>query len=706
MRAELIRWVTPPIFPGDKAKTRRARVLHAILILVMTFAVLVTFGNWLGGKTPIWVVILDGVTFIGSLIFYILVRRGEVWWTSLGMLISSFGFAALFSIALGTIRTPIPATYFFLIVAAGLLYDKKGLFLAIIASSLSVGGLIWAENERLLPPADYSVSITQWVTWTSLFGLGGGIVYWGFRMIHSALIRADKEIAERAQIEEIMHQRNAELTTLNQIGQVLSKLVKSSDVLERIYEEIGRALDNRNLFIALYDQTSQYLSFPVYTMQGRRLDSSGRKLGNGITDYIIRNNRPVLIKQDMADTLKHLGIDLIGTPSCSLVAVPMSIDKRVIGVIAHQNYEQENAYDDHHIELLTTIALQAAVALENARLYGAIQQELEERKRAEDALRKREREYKTLAENAPDMIVRVDRQYRFIYVNPIAEKEFGMSPSTLLGRTHREVIHSQSIIDQPEAIIRQIFETGKEIGFEITIRRPDGEKYFLSRGVPEFAADGSVESALFIHRNITKYKEIEQQLHDANLKLQAQVDELNDLHTQLREQAMRDPLTQLYNRRYLNEIFPREIARALRGEYALGVLMIDIDHFKNINDEHGHLVGDEALQAIANLIVAHLRKSDIVCRYGGEELVCLLPNTTQDQVSERAGQLCAAIANLVISSSCPTVRVTASIGTAIFPTHGNDMIAVLNAVDNALYDAKQAGRNCVRASRMPNPSIS
>jgi PAS domain S-box-containing protein len=134
------------------------------------------------------------------------------------------------------------------------------------------------------------------------------------------------------------------------------------------------------------------------------------------------------------------------------------------------------------------------------------------RNQMENELRTREREFKTLVENAPDVIVRFDRQHRHIYVNPVVEKEFGSIPAELLGKSHRELGQSLEMASWSEKIINEIFETGEEITFELENPSPDGPKYFLSRGVPEFGADGQVESALFIHHNITERKKIEKAL--------------------------------------------------------------------------------------------------------------------------------------------------------------------------------------------------
>jgi diguanylate cyclase (GGDEF)-like protein len=143
-------------------------------------------------------------------------------------------------------------------------------------------------------------------------------------------------------------------------------------------------------------------------------------------------------------------------------------------------------------------------------------------------------------------------------------------------------------------------------------------------------------------------------------------------------------------------MLPRELARARRNHAELGFLMVDIDHFKVINDTYGHKSGDEALQTIADSIVSNLRASDIVCRFGGEEILCLILEATEDTALRRAEQLRLAISHLPIIVSHPDVRVTVSIGVALFAENTSDITSALNAADRALYQAKESGRNCVR----------
>jgi diguanylate cyclase (GGDEF)-like protein len=160
----------------------------------------------------------------------------------------------------------------------------------------------------------------------------------------------------------------------------------------------------------------------------------------------------------------------------------------------------------------------------------------------------------------------------------------------------------------------------------------------------------------------------------------------------LREDAIRDPLTNLYNRRFLQDYLSRELIRAEREEIRVAVIMIDLDHFKRVNDTKGHGVGDIVLMEVAALLKRHIRGSDIACRYGGEEFTLVLPNATAQSARSRAEAICSAVRE----ESDRLMGVTASLGVAIFPTHASDADALLRAADRALYEAKGRGRDQVR----------
>jgi len=182
------------------------------------------------------------------------------------------------------------------------------------------------------------------------------------------------------------------------------------------------------------------------------------------------------------------------------------------------------------------------------------------------------------------------------------------------------------------------------------------------------------------------------------------------LRDRLRDQSIRDPLTGLFNRRYLEETLTRELNRAERKSSPLGVLVVDIDHFKRLNDTHGHDAGDAALAEVGRLLARSFRSSDITCRYGGEEFVVVLPEAARDFTIARAESLRQAVKELrAASQGRPAQAISVSIGVAHFPDDGRTPEALIRAADVALYAAKAQGRDRVvvaAAVAAPPPAAS
>ncbi|MBA4502404.1 GGDEF domain-containing protein [Marinobacterium marinum] len=172
---------------------------------------------------------------------------------------------------------------------------------------------------------------------------------------------------------------------------------------------------------------------------------------------------------------------------------------------------------------------------------------------------------------------------------------------------------------------------------------------------------------------------------------------LTNLHLreQLIEEASHDPLTGLYNRRYLHNWLGHELARSDRHGRSLGLMLIDIDHFKQINDHFGHEAGDLALQGIAAFILQQIRESDIACRFGGEEIILALPEASLFHAQERATDLLQGIRSLSLRthSGTPLPELTVSIGLAAYPQHAHNADSLIRVADQAMYRAKAAGRN-------------
>jgi diguanylate cyclase (GGDEF)-like protein len=172
----------------------------------------------------------------------------------------------------------------------------------------------------------------------------------------------------------------------------------------------------------------------------------------------------------------------------------------------------------------------------------------------------------------------------------------------------------------------------------------------------------------------------------------------------LRSQSIHDPLTGLFNRRYMAETLEREVHRVRRVGSPLGVLMVDVDGFKQQNDTFGHDAGDAILVELAGLLQRSLRKEDIACRYGGEEFVLVLPDAALENASRRAEQLREAVRRMRVSHRDTLLGpITVSIGVAAFPIHGSDGASLLKAADMALYEAKKGGRDRVTLASPPEP---
>ena len=167
------------------------------------------------------------------------------------------------------------------------------------------------------------------------------------------------------------------------------------------------------------------------------------------------------------------------------------------------------------------------------------------------------------------------------------------------------------------------------------------------------------------------------------------------LRETLRQESILDPLTQLYNRRHMEISLSREVRRAKRHNTPLGIILLDVDHFKVFNDSYGHEAGDIVLQEMGSLLRRHIRAEDIACRYGGEEFLLILPEATIDGTKQRAEELRVMVKQLRIPYKHNMLNITISLGVAGLPEHGSTGRAIINAADSALYQAKAAGRNRV-----------
>lgn len=305
----------------------------------------------------------------------------------------------------------------------------------------------------------------------------------------------------------------------------------------------------------------------------------------------------------------------------------------------------------------------------------------------------------TALRSAANGVVITDRAGTITWVNPAACAITGYSAEELVGR-HTRILKSTRHEPEFYAKLWRTVTRGDSWSGTIVNRRKDGTEYQEEQTIaPVLDENGAITHFIAIKQDVTEQRRVQAELERAHAELAARLSEIEDLNEQLREQAIRDPLTGLHNRRYLEQTMKRDISRARRSGESLVVAAIDVDHFKSVNDVHGHAVGDRVLLQLADVLLSQVRSSDLVCRVGGEEFVVVMPRAEiLGAVSRAEGWRAAFAKRTVDGRDGAPVRATISIGIARFRDPAESFAACLRRADEALYAAKNAGRDRVVAA--------
>lgn len=290
------------------------------------------------------------------------------------------------------------------------------------------------------------------------------------------------------------------------------------------------------------------------------------------------------------------------------------------------------------------------------------------------------------------------------WVNPAACEMSGYDAEELIGQPV-SILKSGA---HPGMFFRELWETVLAGGIwqgTIVNRHKSGALYHEEQTIaPVRSARGEITHFVAIRQDITARVQAEQELRATRDELTRRVKEVEELHVQLREQAIRDPLTGLFNRRYLDETLAREIARAQRSNTPLVIAVFDLDQFKRINDEWGHAVGDKVIQAFGAILIGRSRTDDVACRYGGEEFIVVFVGAPLDVALRRVEEWRLAFAHTRVPTERGDVGTTVSVGLASrLPDESSE--ALFARADAALYEAKRSGRNraVVGAPSAPAP---
>lgn len=299
----------------------------------------------------------------------------------------------------------------------------------------------------------------------------------------------------------------------------------------------------------------------------------------------------------------------------------------------------------------------------------------------EPSLRDSELRYRRLFEAAQDGILILDAETGAITdVNPFLINMLGYS--------------------REEFVEKKLWEMGAFKDIEASQQAFEAlqkNEYIRYEDLPLRGKDGRLIQVEFVSNVylVGDEKVIQCNIRDITERKQAEAD-LLESQALLREQSVRDHLTGLFNRRYMEETLERELLRAARKQLSLGIIMLDVDDLKRFNDTWGHAAGDAILRELGSLLLRQVRAEDIACRYGGDEFIIVLPDASREVTRERAELICEYAKQFHLQfegRSLPAV--TFSLGVAVFPENGSTSVSILRAVDAALYRAKHEGRGRV-----------
>lgn len=465
------------------------------------------------------------------------------------------------------------------------------------------------------------------------------------------------------------------------------------EVLARILAILENYFHLKHVAILLLDAESGELRVRSHTGWNEASLRTLLTVGTGLIGTAAQNKRLVYVPDVTKDSRYLKTIEA----TRSELVVPLLVREEVVGVLDCQS-EQPNFFDPDTIDLLRIFSTQASVAIQNARLYS-----LEQRKAAQlEAINHIARQTTAVLDinellgkvssfvlqafPVDHVAIYLKEADRFVFLEhrgrltPVESEGSSFAMNT--GLCGRAVTSEKPVLENDVQNTKDYVPSFKETRSELCIPLQSfGETMGVlclesaSRNAFDPADLPALESVADICANAIQNARYVQRV---------------------RHMAYVDGLTGIFNRRYFETRIEEEIERAKRYQGAMSVVMFDIDHFKRLNDEFGHLLGDDVLRQVSNLFTQNLRKADIACRFGGEEFAIIVPETTGEDAFAVADKLRRVIGQTPFPGVPRPVTVTA--GVASFPVNGTTRDELVKAADEALYGGKQAGRNTVVAA--------
>lgn len=493
--------------------------------------------------------------------------------------------------------------------------------------------------------------------------------------------------------------RISELSTLYNIGILISSDIERESLLEKVVNVIRDTLHYLKIAIFMVEPQSKSIFIGAQCGYGEELNMLYFTVGgSSAVGWAAENGEPLIIN-DVREDPRYNAID---ARVLSEIAVPIKSEGKTIGVLNIED-DKTDAFGESDLRLLTTLASQVAVALDNARLYEEAKRRINELSALQDI--------GTTVTSTLRLEALLDQICRILNDTFHYDKIAIM----IADRNTDELVFKASLGYQNiTGEMGKRFRIGKDgitgmvaaTGEPIMVRDVTQNQHYLGiddKTKSELAVPLKIKQQVIgvlnvESDNVDAFNQIDQRLLTTLASQVAVALENARLYEETETLAVTDGLTGLNNHRYFQEFFNRELNRAKRYRHLLSLIMIDIDHFKKVNDRMGHPVGDKVLKVVALLVKEQARDVDLVARYGGEEFMLVLPETGKIEAQMLAERIRKSVESCKIEDDdCRGLgRITVSLGVASFPEDGAEKNEVIDKVDKALYRAKAGGRNQVR----------
>lgn len=478
------------------------------------------------------------------------------------------------------------------------------------------------------------------------------------------------------------------IAALYDAGQAMLSTFDSDEVVERVLAIARDHFQLENVAILLLDKGAEQLRVRSQIGWDAGKEKVGLDSAEGLTGAAVVAKRPVYAPDVNKDSRY---VCSTGTTRSEL-AIPLMVRDEVVGVLDCQS-DQPDHFDSETIGLLTLFSTQASIALQNAHLY-SLEQQRARQLEAINTIAQQSTAVMELEELLAGACRVIQKTFQVNHVSIFLWDEGDLVLRAHHGMLNLAISPGGRFAATEEPWSRILAASGTVVEKDL------GSKPARFRIFTDAASRTSIPLISFGQTLgvLTLYSSEAEAFGEAELRSLESVADIcaNSIQNahyveRVKQLAYLDGLTGIFNRRFFELRIAEEIERARRYGSGMSVVMADIDHFKKLNDEFGHLLGDEVLRQVSSLFHQNLRKIDVVCRYGGEELALLLTQTNAQQAAVVAEKLRKVVERWQFPGVPRTVTISA--GIAVFPEHGTSRDELVRAADEALYAAKQAGRN-------------